>query len=90
MRKYTGLLKGTALVLSFFLGTSLFVTAGAAELDLKKRQELIEQKIREQQELLQQKKKEEHKNLLELKYINNVLSSTEKELRTTESKLSKT
>ncbi|MBZ4653045.1 MAG: peptidase [Peptococcaceae bacterium] len=90
MRKYTGLLKGTALVLSFFLGTSLFVTAGAAELDLKKRQELIEQKIKEQEQLLQQKKKEERKNLLELKYINNVLSSTEKELQTTESKLSKT
>ncbi len=90
MKRYPRLLKGIAIVLSCFFGTSLLMTAGAAELDLKKRQELIEQKIKEQQQLLQQKKKEEHKNLLELRYINNVLSSTEKELRTTESKLSKT
>lgn len=90
MRSYKRLLKGTAVALSLFVGTSLFMTAGAAELDLKKRQELLQQQIKEQQKLLQQKEKEEKKSLLELKYINDVLSSTEKELRTTANKLSQT
>lgn len=89
MRRLHKKILGTTLALAF-AASSLLATAQASELDLEKRQEMIQKKIQETESLLSQKKKEENKALLELKQLNNVLSTAEKQLRTTETSLNKT
>lgn len=79
------LIKTTALSTCFFLTSGLFVYA--ADLDLQKQQNILEQQIQQNQSLLQAKKKEENKTYLELKTINNTLNKTSKKLKSTESQL---
>jgi len=82
--KYT--VVSTALIISLCT-SGLATPIGAAETDLKQRQELLEKQIQETENLLSQKQKEESKALQELKQINNILSTTEKQLQNTEKKL---
>lgn len=79
-------IKTTALSTCFFFASGLF--AYAADLDLQKQQNILEQQIQQNQNLLQAKKKEENKTYLELKTINNTLTKTSKKLKSTESQLS--
>lgn len=89
MKRLHKMILGTTLA-AVFTASALLPGVEAAELDLEKRQEMIEKKIQETETLLNQKKKEENKALLELKQLSKILSTTEKQLQSTETNLNKT
>lgn len=89
MNKISKFVIGAALTVTI-ASSGFYTQASAAELDLKKQHETLLKQIQDVQNQLVQKKKEESKALLELRQLNNTLSSTEKKLKNTEKSLSKT
>lgn len=80
---------GTALILTVS-ATNLIMPLTVAGIDLQQRQELLQQEIKETESLLYQKKQEESKALQELRHLNSVLTSAEKQLKNTDKILTNT